>query len=75
MLITVSKMASELTTFEKTSGRRIVPFSGWKLSPNRSIKSAMYLEFALTPVLGWHPYEKIKLPMSYDETVSPLADA
>ena len=69
--MTVSKMASELTTFENTSGKRIVPFSGWKLSLNRSIKSAMYLDLAFIPLPGWHPYEKMKLPMSLDEAVSP----
>jgi hypothetical protein len=64
LLETVSNTASELITFEKTSGRRTEPVSTSKLVVNKSSKSLMYFEVAPTPIEGWHPNENIKLPIN-----------
>ena len=69
LLETVSNFASELKTFEKTSGRTMHPLRS-KFEEKRFFKSLMYLDSAPTPKDGWHPNEKIKLPISLDSMTS-----
>ena len=59
--VTISNLASELLTFEYTSGMMTWPFSGSKFVPYKSIKSGMNFVAASTPAPVSHPYTKVKL--------------